>query len=462
MPPQNDLSVQPAPEGTLGSETYFQREEPFFEAFAQQFSLDPEVTYFMAGQKGSMPRSVLARFKEGLDDIARDPFPVYVEPSAQTREHIARCYGTSPDQIAITRNTTDALSLVFNGIDWRPGDQLLISPLEHPSGITLALRTAARWGLEVKQWGVPTDGQATADEVVAALQSQVVPGKTKAIFFSSPVWPLGQRMPERRIAEIAQRAGALTIVDGAHYNGMFDPQLDQTGVDFFALCGHKWQCGPGGTGVLYIRNRRLASNDTDLPTFFISRSLSRDAPFDGSRGDFDIGAALSSYGFPESAEWRALGDACLLWDTMGRSRIEQWHLNLGEYFRQQLIKTFGEASILGARQDSALKSGIVAFNPFPQQKQRDDLALNLDFRSRLLSEYGFRISGKGLGADGLTRAPDPQASAFAPGTIPNRHPVTLAPAPIDHPHRVNACVWNNRAQIDQFASAAQALVSRMI
>lgn len=459
------MSSQPAPtiaENAASPDEYFAREEPAFLKLAGEFTLDPAVTYFMAGQKGSMPRRVLQRLKEGLDQTARDPFPVYVEPSADTRARIARCYGTTADQIAITRNTTDALSLIFNGIDWQPGDQLLISPLEHPSGNSIALRTASRYGVEIVQWGVPTHADATADEVVAALGRRLVPGKTRAVFFSSPVWPLGQRMPERRIARLAQQAGALTIVDGAHFNGMFDPQLDQTGVDFFALCGHKWQCGPGGTGLLYIRNRLLEANQTPLPRFFLSRSLSRDAPFDGSRGDFDIGAALTSYGFPESAEWRALGDACEFWDEIGRQRIEQWHLRLADYFRERLIGTFGESSILGARKDPALKSGIVAFNPFAEQKHRDDLALNLDFRARLLSEYGFRISGKGLGNDGLTRPPDPQADAFGPGTVPNRDPLTLAPAPIDHPHRVNACVWNNRAQIDRFVDAAERLMRKMI
>jgi len=443
------------------SENYFAREEPFFTQFAKQFSLDPNVVYFMAGQKGSMPRDVITRLKDGLDQTARDPFPVYVEPTAETRARIARGYGTSADQIAITRNTTDALSLVFNGIDWQAGDEILMSPLEHPSGITVALRSAARYGLVIKQWGVPVHAGTTAEEVTAALERQIVPGKTKAVFFSSPVWPIGQRMPERRLAEVAQQAGALTIVDGAHYNGMIDPRLDETGVDFFALCGHKWQCGPGGTGMLYIRNRKLPSNPTELPRFFISRSHSRDVPFDGSRGDWDIGQALSMYGFPESAIWRALGDACQLWDDTGRKRIERWHLTLGDYFRHQLGQAFGQEAILGAQQDEALKSGIIAFTPFTGVGAQQDESLNIEFRERMLKDYGFRISGKGLGPLGLTRSPDPAANSFPPGTVPNRDPLTLAPAPMAHPQRVNACVWNTREQIDRFVVAARELADSL-
>ena len=71
---------------------YFAAEEPFFKEFASEFLLDPNVVYFMAAQKGSMPKEVLARFKEGLDHVARDSFPVYVEPSIKIRETIARAY----------------------------------------------------------------------------------------------------------------------------------------------------------------------------------------------------------------------------------------------------------------------------------------------------------------------------------------------------------------------------------
>ncbi len=441
---------------------YFAQEEPYFMQLAKdEFTLDPAVVYFMAAQKGSVPRSVMVRYKEGLDQMARDPFPVYVQPSAAMRGAIAKCYGTTPDQIAITRNTTDALSLAMNGIEWKAGDEILISPLEHPTGITLALRIAARYGVVIKQWGIPVGKNTTADEVVAALQRRVVPGKTKVIFFSSPLWPTGMRLPERKIAEVAQKAGAITVVDGAHYNGMFDPKLDETGIDFFALCGHKWQNGPGGTGMLYIRNKKLPSNPTDLPRFHLTRTQSRDIPFDGSRGDWDIGQALQFYGFPESGDWRALTDACLMWDKIGRQRIEAWHMRLGNYFVRQLVANFGEASVLRPTQDAALNSGIVAFNPFPTKEQRWNEKLNVDFRANMLKDYGFRISGLGVGNNGLTRRPDPEAAAFPAGTIPNRDPASLAPAPMDHPQRVNACIWNNRAQIDNFCAATVDLVKKM-
>jgi isopenicillin-N epimerase len=440
---------------------YFASEEPYFLELAKEFTLDPNVVYFMAAQKGSMPKAVLARMKEGLDTMAADPFPVYVEPSAKTREAIAKAYGATTDQIAITRNTTDALTLAMMGIDWKPGDELLISPLEHPTGITIALRIAARYGVVIKQWGIPVGANVTADEVVAALERRITPGKTKVVFFSSPLWPTGMRLPEAKIAAAAVKAGAITVVDGAHYNGMIDPKLDETGIDFFGLCGHKWQCGPGGTGLLYVRNKPNAVNGAPPPKFHLVRSQSRDVPFDGSRGSFDIGAALSMYGFPESADWRALGDAVAMWDKIGRGRIETWHMKLGGYFLDRLAESFGEGAILRPRKDPALQSGIVGFNPFPRPEQQMDEKLNVDFRTRMLREYGFRISGLGVGQNGVTRGADPETKMFPTGSIPNRDPDTLAPKPMAHPQRVNACVWNSRQQCDNFVAATKDLVGKM-
>lgn len=441
---------------------FFAREAPFFCDFAQQFSLDPKVVYLMAGQKGSQPASVRKRYQEGLDQIARDPFPVHLEPTADTRARIARGYGASVDEIAISRNTTDALAQILMGIEWQRGDEILVTPMEHPAGLATVLRVAGRFGVKIVQWGVPVQHAATADEIIEAMRKRIRPGITRVIFFSSPLWPNGQRLPERKIAALAQEAGAITVADGAHYGGMIEPRLDATGIDFWAISGHKWQCGPGGTGILYIRNKQHPANPAPLPRFHIIRSSARDVPFDGSRpADFDIGAAMSKYGFPESADWRALGDVCALWDEVGRARIQAWTHNLADHLRQRITAAFGDDALLQPTADPALRSAIVAFSPFPDMKLRGDPVFNKSFRDRLHAEYGFRISGGGVGPDGFTRAPDPQAAAFPEGMVPNRDPATLAPAPFGYAMRANACVWNSVEQMDKFVEATQELARKV-
>ena len=137
----------------------------------------------------------------------------------------------------------------------------------------------------------------------------------------------------------------------------------------------------------FARNRQHPANPTPLPRFHIIRSSAKDVPFDGSRpADFDIGAAMSRYGFPESADWRALGDVCALWDEVGRARIQAWTHNLADYLRQRIAAVFGDDAFLQPTIDPALKSAIVCFNPFPDVRQRRDPDFNRKFRERLLLE----------------------------------------------------------------------------
>jgi len=449
--------------GQTTIEEYLDSEEPFFAQFKKTLLLENQDKYTMAGQKGSQPIPILARFKQGLDQIAKDPFPVYLEPPEQTRAKIAKSYGARLDEIAISRNTTDAISQILNGIHWLPGDEILCSPLEYHNCIAIVLRMANRFDVAIRQFGVPMSRDATVEDVVESIRRQIHPGKTKVIFFSCPANPNGQKLPARQIAQLAQQYEITTVADGAHYGGMFEPRLDEMGVDFWGISGHKWQCGPGGTGILYVRNALLPANSNPLPRFHLVRSGDLDGPMDGSRpADWDIGAALSLYGFPESADWRALGEVCELWDILGRKRIEKYILALSDYTRNGLITAFGEDTMLQPIHDLEMKSGIIAFNPFPEPAQRNNSKLATAFRDRLFAEYGYHVGMGGYGPTGLTRPPESEAAPFTELCIPNRDPLTGKPAPTDIPFRVDACIWNTRDNLDQFIAACKDLVSKVI
>ncbi|MFA5074209.1 MAG: aminotransferase class V-fold PLP-dependent enzyme [Nitrospirota bacterium] len=438
-------------------------EESFFKEFANTFTISPRERYFAAAQKGSMPIPIMQRHKEGLDQVARDPFPVYLEPSAETRRKIARCYGASPDEIAIARTTTDAVCMILNGIDWKPGDEFLTSTMEYPNCVATMLRVAARHRLVIRQFGIPMHLDATAEEVVQSVRRQIRPGKTKVLFFSAITQPNGQILPPHKLAKLAQEYGIITVVDGAHYGGMFDPELDKTGIDFWAIAGHKWQCGPGGTGILYARNKLHAWNSNPLPQFHLIRSGQLDAPLDGSRPEgFDIGNALSIYGFPESADWRSLGEACELWDVIGRERIQNYILSLSDHLRKRLKERFGENCFLQPVRDPELKSGIVAFNPFQKSAQRRDFNLAHAFQDRMFSEHQYHLGMGGLDSRGLTRPPSRDAVSFIEGCIPNRDPLTNAPKPTDVPIRASTGPWLSRRDIDVFVDACDVTVRKLL
>ena len=152
-----------------------------------------------------MPASVRKRYHEGLDEIARDPYPAHLEPTATTRARIAHGYGASVDEIAISRNTTDALSQILMGIEWQRGDEILVTPMEHPAGLATVLSMSARFGVKIVQWGVPVERAATADEVVEAVRKRVRPGVTRADLFFQPF--VAERTAAARAAHRGPRPG---------------------------------------------------------------------------------------------------------------------------------------------------------------------------------------------------------------------------------------------------------------
>ena len=185
------------PDGT------FEEEERYFAELGKTFTITPRDRYLAVAQKGSMPIPIMKRYKEGLDQIARDPFPVYLEPSAETRRKIARCYGATTDEIAIARTTTDAISLILNGIDWKPGDELLTSTMEYPNCVATMLRVACRFGVTIRQFGVPCTGSLRRRKLWHPLDARSGRARPRSSFFPPspsrmvrssrpggwPIWP---------------------------------------------------------------------------------------------------------------------------------------------------------------------------------------------------------------------------------------------------------------------------------
>ena len=336
------------------------------------------------------------------------------------------------------------------------------SPMEHPAGLATVLRMSARFGVRIVQWGVPVERAATADEVVEAFRKRVRPGVTRAIFFSSPLWPNGQRLPERRIAALAQEAGAITVADGAHYGGMIEPRLDESGIDFWAISGHKWQCGPGrhrhsvypqppASGQPHAA-AALSHHPQLRPRYPVRWQPPR--RFRHRRRDEPI--RLPGVGR------LARAGRCLR--VVGRGRTGA-HPGLdpqpGGLSSQPHRGHVRRRCAAAADHRCAAQVRHRLLQSFPQRRQRGNPELNIEFRERLLRDYGFRISGGGVGPDGFTRAPDPEAAAFPTGLVPNRDPDTLTPKPFGYPLRVNACVWNTVVQMDRFVAASQDLVRKM-
>ncbi|MFQ5913270.1 MAG: aminotransferase class V-fold PLP-dependent enzyme [Nitrospinota bacterium] len=206
------------------------------------------------GYSGPSPRPVLKAIQETLERESRfGPFHPEVKARRDAlldhaRRLLGEVIGSGADEITLTDNTTAGVNLVAHILDWRRGDEVIISNAEHPGGYLPWFALRDRCGVKVHQ--IPIDGD--DDHFVKALLSRINQ-KTRLICISHVAWLSGYRYPLREVAKIAKSRGVLFLVDGAQAAGALDFSVRDIKCDFYAYPGQKWLMGPQGTGAFYVR-----------------------------------------------------------------------------------------------------------------------------------------------------------------------------------------------------------------
>ncbi len=354
------------------------------------FILDGNSVYMNIGTTGSTPRPVLKKYNRYNRLVAKYPWNMagewgrwpYMNNIVKT---IAPQFGANDDEIILSRNTTDGMCTILGGLNLQPGDEILTTHHEHVAAVSPLTVAAQRFGVNVRYLEIPVFAT-SSDQFVDVFRNAVSP-ETRLIVFSHITYKTGTRLPAQRICrEVAIPNGIPTLIDGAHTIGMLDLDFHAIDCDFYAGSGHKWQCGPGATGILYVRDNlnRLKNYwpDRDPVYFAINSSLYPYIPFLGLQN------ALQYIGNDNYPAKRALGDSCAMWQNIGRDRIETRVLELGDLCKQQIQNIFGDDVTMYSPSVAELSSGLTSFNPFSDQ---GDGVILKEFRDRLREDYGFII-----------------------------------------------------------------------
>lgn len=214
--------------------------------------------YMNTGTTGPLPERVMrAVEKQTAAEVDRGRIdPDLHQRVSELKETLRRAWaeltGATTASIALTQNTTEGIGLALAGLDWQAGDEVVTTNLEHSGVIMPLYLLASRKGVEIRF----IDLGIGEKNMIAALE-EAVTARTRMIVFSHVSYQTGAVLPMEHVASWARERGLWTLVDGAQGVGALPLNLKQTGVDFYAMPGQKWLCGPEGCGALYIAEDRL-------------------------------------------------------------------------------------------------------------------------------------------------------------------------------------------------------------
>ncbi|MEK7412405.1 MAG: aminotransferase class V-fold PLP-dependent enzyme [Planctomycetota bacterium] len=225
-----------------------------FKQVAKDFPIKQKMIYLNNASIGACSN----RVKNAVDDFltqvvesGRNNYPTWCKIAEnEVKADIGKLLGAQKDEIAFIKNTTEGLVFVANGVDWKPGDNMLIAEMEYPSNVYCWLNLK-RLGVEIR-WIKNRGGKIAIDDVVALVDS-----RTRVISLSGVQFSNGFKLDLERVGDICKKNNVIFNLDMIQWWGAVDFDASKYNIDFASGGGHKWLLGPIGTGIFYCRRSSL-------------------------------------------------------------------------------------------------------------------------------------------------------------------------------------------------------------
>ena len=233
-------------------------DEAYWSEISRAFDADRTLVNLNNGGCSPTPSHVLEAMIRDLR--FSNEIPVHhmwnvLEPRIESvRRELATEFGCDPEEMAITRNASEAMETLTLGIDLKAGDEVLLTNQNYGRMITTWEQRARREGIVVKQISFPVPPPSAAD-VVERFRRAMTP-KTRVIEVTHITNLTGQILPVREIVRMARERNVEVFVDGAHAFAHFPFKRDDLECDYYGTSLHKWLLAPIGTGFLYVRKAK--------------------------------------------------------------------------------------------------------------------------------------------------------------------------------------------------------------
>ena len=223
------------------------------------YKLKPEYINLENGYYCIMPQVIEQAYLKHIMDVniqgAYYMRTVQFDNKAIAAKKVAEVAGVSPEELIITRNTTESLDMVIMGIDWKPGDEAVMAEQDYGAMLDMFKQVSKRHGMVNKIVSVPMDPM--ADEEIVQLYNNAITTKTKLLMVCHMINITGQILPVRKICDMAHSHGVPVMVDGAHAFAHLQYKIPDLHCDYYGTSLHKWLSVPIGAGALYVKKENI-------------------------------------------------------------------------------------------------------------------------------------------------------------------------------------------------------------
>lgn len=336
--------------------------------------LPANFVYLNNGTEGSMPNCIIRTYKKYLKKWASNPTTSYeVDPilgkrQKENRKKMAEFMSVQQNNVCLTDSTTMGLNMVMMGLNFKPGDRIVITDHEHPALLSPLWILKQKPGVQVEVRPFPAPEQLREmdpDQLLDYLFPKIPElENAKALCISHIYNTNGIRLP---LNKIKQRVDELNIsyliVDGAQALGMVDlskPENRLENCDFYAGPTHKWLNGPPGTGILYIKNLNLCPPEF-YPVF--SQKMGSYMCGDDPEVCLPMAEALQVRGCSSIPAYAALTKLIKFYKKKGGQAIVEKHILDLSRDVDAFIESRAPYSLVSSS-DAELRSGLISFFPF--------------------------------------------------------------------------------------------------
>ncbi len=235
------------------------QDNTFWDSIRKQYILKPDYINLENGYYNFLPQPILNKYIDHIKEINYQGSyymrTVQWENKQKSVVALSEIAGCTPEELIITRNTTESLDTIIGGIHWQAGDEAIMAEQDYGAMLDMFKLVSERHGVVNKFISVPNHPK--DDNEIVELYKNAITSKTKVILVSHMINITGQILPIKKITEMAHQQNVQVIVDGAHAFAHIQFSIADLGCDYYAASLHKWLSVPLGAGILFVKKEHI-------------------------------------------------------------------------------------------------------------------------------------------------------------------------------------------------------------